>query len=130
MNRTLVTAVSMTAALILAAPSYAAISQQKAASEPASPSATLKVVTGQVLISTPDYLVLATPSGMQRFEITPTSKVIGAAAEGDEVTIHYSAVEIPPRSPAAAKAAQATSTPAQVNTASATASGSPTPPAN
>jgi hypothetical protein len=90
----------------------------------------LKVVTGEVLVSTPDYLVLATRSGMQRFEITPASKVTGSTGEGDEVTIHYRVVEVPTLSAAAAKAAHATSTRAQVETASATASRSPNAPAN
>jgi hypothetical protein len=120
----------MMAALILAAPSFASNSQQKATQAPASRSTALKVVTGEVLISTPTYLVLATPSGMKRFEITPQSKITGGDAEGDEVTISYRVVEIPARSAAAANGTQASTSQAKGTKAVVMASRSAQAPAN
>jgi hypothetical protein len=90
----------------------------------------LKLVTGEALMSTPDFLVLATPSGMRRFEITPKSKIIGGTAEGDEVTLHYTVVQVPAHSTVAANAARATSAVARVEAAAATAGSSAQVPAN
>lgn len=121
MNRALVAGVSMVTALTLTAPSFASNSRQNVTQAPASVAPALKVVTGEVLMSTPDYVVLATPSGMQRFQITPESKIIGGTAEGDEITIHYKVVQVPGRSTVAANAARATSAVARVEPAAATA---------
>lgn len=117
MNRTLVAAVSVVAALILAAPSFATNNHQNAGPAPGSANTALKVVTGEVLVSTPDYLILATPSGMQRFEITPKSKIIGGTGEGDELTMKYRVVQVPARPTVAANAAT-TGTRAQVESVS------------
>lgn len=91
MNRTVVTVVLL-AALILAAPSFATVNQKSAHPRAASRAAAVKVVTGEVLMVTPMDLVLRTPSGFQRFEITPQSRILGGDSEGDIVTITYRTV--------------------------------------
>jgi hypothetical protein len=107
MNRTLI-AVFAVAAVLLTAPSFAArdnqVQQQSASSIPtdvgglapapivpaqgAVPANEMSV-TGQVMLSTPDELVLHTASGMQRFVVTPDTQMLAGAAEGDTVTVFY-----------------------------------------
>jgi hypothetical protein len=99
MNRTLVTAVSF-AALILAVPLFATVTPQSAHPGLVSRTGQVKVVTGEVLFTTPVDIVLRTPSGVQKFEITRHSQILGGTGEGDIVTITYRPEVVAAKAPA------------------------------
>jgi hypothetical protein len=106
MKRTLI-AVLSTVALALAAPSFAASTVQVMEQNSSSPTAAVgggplvelpqevgipakgMTVTGVVVMSSPDEIILRTTSGARRFEITPETQMLAGAADGDVVTVLY-----------------------------------------
>jgi len=105
-NRTPFVVLSV-AALLLAAPSFAAPGEQHSQQDSTLPVAAAgggpapaalptgeippdtQAVTGQVVMSTPSELVLHTSSGMQRFSFSADTQMLVPAAEGDTVTVFY-----------------------------------------
>jgi hypothetical protein len=102
MSRTLIAVVS-TVALVFAVPSFAARGSRAlapssapamgAAPQPISPQGALPAyamaVTGEVVFSTPDELVVHTPTGIQRFVVTPDTQLAAGAAQGAVVTVRH-----------------------------------------
>jgi hypothetical protein len=106
MKRTLITVLSMVA-LALAVPSFATPAPQMMEQGSSAPVVAVgggpemglppqaavpaheMAVTGEVVMSSPEEVILHTASGIRRFEITPDTQMLAGAANGDVVTVLY-----------------------------------------
>ncbi len=132
MNRTLF-AVASAVTLVLGVSSFAgpptdmreappslAVTAAGAALPAAMPQGTVptneKAVSGEVVMWTPNQLILHTAKGVERFQITPQTAMLAGAAEGDRVTVFYTGALAHTGGTAGGSARVTTGTPTKVGT--------------